>query len=233
MLSNARVFVLVLLAAAPAAGQSLAPLPPTLRDEAQALLRRGIPVALVLGPELQTALDARASAPRGAGRGDDRRARLTDLAARWAGRFDVFDDGTVVTLRDRTPSCLPQLERTFDATGISGPPSAVVHAFAVKLDPRLAATPVPGILGSGIGPIDDPEEEAKRAADGRTLAVIPVSLDGGMVSLQAALNELVAKAGSLAWAIGSERDADGREVCRIALLTRSTTLLAFHEIPPP
>lgn len=230
MLPNARAVVLVLIAAVPAAGQT--PAPPTLRDEAQALLQRGIPVALLLGPELQAALQAQATLPRGADRTGDRRALLTDLAARWAGRFDVFDDGTVVMLRDRTPSCEPQLGRIFDTTGIEAPPSEAVFDFAVRLNPRLAGLPPPGVLGSGLSPTD-PDEAAKRDADDRMLAVLPVSLGGGTVSLQAALNELVTKAGRIGWAIGSERDAEGREVCRIALLTRSTTLITFHEIPPP
>lgn len=232
--SFGRVLVawLLLLAAAPAGGRTA--LPPTLREEAQALLRRGIPVALILGSDRQRELDARASQPPGAepAGADDRRALLIGLAARWAGRVDVFDDGTIVTLRDRTPACVPQLERTFDATGIVAPPFQVVHAIAARLNPRIAPGPPPGILGGGVSSLE-PAEEAAREEDGRTVAILPVSLGGGSTSLQAALNELAIKAGRLGWAIGREKDADGRPVCRIALLTRSSTILSFDEIPPP
>jgi hypothetical protein len=221
---------LLLLAAAPVGGQI--PVPPTLREEAQALLQRGIPVALILGSDRQGELQARASQPRGAEPADDRRALLTGLAARWAGRVDVFDDGTVVTLRARMPACVRQLERTFDATGIVAPPFQVVHAIAARLNPRIAPEPPPGMLGGGVSSLE-PREEAAREEDGRTVAILPVSLGGGTTSLHAALNELAIKAGRLGWAIGSERDAEGRAVCRIALLTRSSTVVSFDEIPPP
>jgi hypothetical protein len=232
MLPCTRVAVLILLAAAPAAGQQ--PAPPTLRDDAQALLRRGIPVALILGPGLQDALNERAAQPGGPDRGDDRRALLTGVAARWAGRVDVFDDGTVVTLRARTPSCLPQLDRRLETTGLEAPPVEIVQGIAARLNPALRGLPPPGMMGGGISSPDPDAETARdRELDGRTVAMVPIALDGGQSSLQAALNQLVIKAGRLGWAIGSERAGDGRHVCRIALLTRSTTVLTFWDIPAP
>ncbi|MEO5821891.1 MAG: hypothetical protein ABIT71_15415 [Vicinamibacteraceae bacterium] len=159
----------------------------TLRDDAHLLVRRGIPVALVLDAE--TPSDTPAAALATAAAPDDRRGLLIDLAARWAGRLDLSDDGTVATLQAPTSACAAAVERQLDTTDISGTPVAIAFALAQRLNPALAGLGPPGMLGGGLGNMDD----------GRRLSTVVVTLDGGSMSLRAALDRLAIKAGPLGW----------------------------------
>jgi len=194
---------------------------PTVRDDAHALVRRGIPVALVL--DAATTIDTPASVPAASPAPDDRHGSIIALAARWAGRFDVSDDGTVVTLASPRSACAAAVDRQVETTDISGTPIAVTFALAQRLDPALAGLPPPGLLGGGPGNADDT----------RRLVTATVALDGGTTSLRAAFNQVVTKAGHLGWLIAEERDTDGRPACRVTLVGSHSIVQTFHAIPIP
>ena len=215
---GALAMVVALAAVGDAAAQEA---PSTLRNDAHALVRRGIPVAFVLDAE--TTIDTPAAAPATVPAPGDRHDAIIYLAARWAGRFDVSDDGTVVTLEARQSACTAAVERPVDTTDIRGTPVAITFALAQRLDPALAGLPPPGLLGGGPGNADD----------SRYLLTAVIALAGGTTSLRAALNQVVTDTGRLGWLIAEERDTDGRPACRVTLIGSHAIVQTFWAFPSP
>jgi hypothetical protein len=195
------------------AGVAMPTDPVTLRSDVQALLRAGVHVSVVLGPDesLDTAV---AEAPADAGRD------VTEVfGKRWGPRFDVSSEPTRVGVRSaRAPLCEASLARRI-ALNADGTPVELLFAIAKAADPSLAALPPPGLVNGG--PAPEP---------GQGMPTQRIALSGKAVPIGRALDLMTESIDGLGWWAEERCSSSTVCRCRIGLITAGSVVFTSYDI---
>jgi hypothetical protein len=189
-------------------------------SDLQTLVRDGVRVAAILGP--QTSLHATAPQLVAAAGLRDRRSRLAWMAARWAGVLTVADRAVARVVSPTATLCEASLAQTIDTAGIGGHAVQVMFGIAKAIDPSLAALPPPGLLHGG--PVSPSPYKVERDA---------VQLAGGRMTVDAALDQFVTRLDGWGWWVEERCTPEGRCSCRVSMLTADSLLSPVYDISPP
>jgi hypothetical protein len=192
-------------------GVAMPAAPVTLRTDVQTLLRAGIHVSVVLGPD--ETFDKTVEGP-----GEGTQDSIEAFGVRWGKVFEVSSEGKRVTMRStRAPLCDESLPRRL-ALNAEGTPVELLFAIAKAADPSLATLPPPGVVSGG------PASESATQ-----LTALRITLTGKRVPIEHALDLMTEPVNGLGW-WAEEHCASGTCACRIGLVTSDSVLFTSYDI---
>lgn len=187
----------------------------------QTLVRMGVAVGAVLGPELSLHAPAprlvSATGPR------DARDALAWLSDRWTGVLTISERPVARVGSPSAPTCQAALAQTVETTAIGGTATEVVFGLAKAIDPSLATLGPPGLLQGGGSTSRSPYKVARDA----------VQLTGGRSTVAAALDQFVTRLDGWGWWVEERCQPLGRCACRVGMFTEDSVLAAVYDISPP
>jgi len=191
-------------------GVAMPAAPVTLRSDVQTLLRAGIHVSVVLGPD--ETFDKTVEGPA-----EGTQDSIEAFGVRWGRMFEVSSEGKRVSMRSTlAPLCDESLPRRL-ALNAEGTPLELLFAIAKAADPSLDAAP-PGAASGG--PAAEPAAQ---------LSALRITLTGRKVPIAHALDLMTEPVNGLGW-WAEERCASGTCACRIGLVTSDAVVSTSYEI---
>jgi hypothetical protein len=98
-----------------------------------------------------------------------------------------------------------------------------MFSIAKAVDPKLADLPPPGLMGSG----GDTERASAKFLNER------IALSGGNMTIDAALDQFVARLDGFGWWVAEQCPVQGTCSCQLGLLTADNVLVSSYDISPP
>jgi hypothetical protein len=186
--------------------------PVTLRSDVQTLLRAGIHVSVVLGPD--ETFDKTIEGPA-----EGTQDSIEAFGLRWGPVLEVSSEGRRVTMRStRSPLCDTSLSRRL-ALNAEGTPVELLFAIAKAADPNLEALPPPGVVSGG--PASEPAPQ---------LTALRISLSGKAVPIARALDLATESTSGLGWWAEERCSNPTACTCRIGLITSGSVLFTSYDI---
>ena len=187
--------------------------PVTLRSDVQALVRAGIYVSVVLGPDetFDTTIEGPAEGTQDS---------IEAFGVRCGPVLEVSTEGRRVSLRStRAPLCDASLLRRL-ALNAEGTPVELLFAIAKAADPSLATLPPPGLVNGGPGAPDSTNALTSRR----------ITLSGKAVRISRALDLVAESVDGLGWWAEERCSVSTVCTCRIGLLTSDSILQTSYDI---